>query len=115
MDSWMIHREINVKIKSFYPLNDEFNNPVKSPSWGITYQQNSLFLSHFAGTPLTVTPAGTSLVTTAPAPTMALSPIVTPGKINAPMPINTSFPIVQRPAIETPMHISQNEPMLESW
>ena len=84
----MIHREINVKIKSFYPLNDEFNNPVKSPSWGITYQQNSLFLSHFAGTPLTVTPAETSRVTTAPAPTMALSPIVTPGKINAPIPIN---------------------------
>jgi hypothetical protein len=111
----MIHREIKVKIKSLYLLNDEFNDPVKSPSRSIPYEKNPFFLSHFAGTPLTVTPEGTSLVTTAPAPTIALSPILTPGKINAPMPINTSFPIVQRPAIETPMHISQNDPMLESW
>jgi hypothetical protein len=111
----MIHGEIKVKIKSLYLLNDEFNDPMKSPSRGITYKQNSLFFSHFAGTPLTVTPAGTSFVTTAPAPMMALSPIVTPGRINAPMPINTSFPMVQRPAIETPIQISQNEPILESW
>src|SRR5437879_3450002 len=40
-----------------------------------------------AGFPATITPSGTSLVTTAPAPTIALAPIVTPGRITAPLPI----------------------------
>ena len=40
--------------------------------------------SGLAGTPATVMPAGTSLVTTAPAPTMAPAPIETPGRTVAP-------------------------------
>ena len=39
--------------------------------------------------PATITPAGTSLVTMAPAPTTACSPIVTPGNMTAPAPIQT--------------------------
>src|SRR5207248_11227248 len=40
-----------------------------------------------AGLPTTVAPAGTSFVTTAPAPTIAASPIVRPGRITAAVPI----------------------------
>ena len=45
-----------------------------------------------AGTPPTTAFAGTSLVTTAPAPTIALSPTVTPRRIWAPWPIHTLLP-----------------------
>jgi len=41
-----------------------------------------------------MTPAGTSLVTTAPAPITALSPMVTPGRTIAPPPSQTLSPIV---------------------
>jgi hypothetical protein len=40
-----------------------------------------------AGLPITVTPGGTSRVTTLPAPLMASSPTVTPGSTMAPPPI----------------------------
>src|SRR5205814_2335709 len=40
-----------------------------------------------AGLPATIVRAGTSFVTTAPAPIIAPSPIVTPGRITAPLPI----------------------------
>jgi hypothetical protein len=40
-----------------------------------------------AGTPPTIEFSTTSLVTTAPAATIAFSPIVTPGRIVAPAPI----------------------------
>src|SRR6266576_1902526 len=46
-----------------------------------------------AGLPITVTPAGTSRVTTLPAPITAPSPTVTPGRTIAPPPIQTSRPI----------------------
>ena len=46
-----------------------------------------------AGTPATFAPAGTSIVTTAPAPTTALSPIVTPFNTITPAPSQTSEPI----------------------
>src|SRR4026208_2494292 len=41
-----------------------------------------------AGTPATTASAGTSRVTTAPAPTTARSPIVTPHMMTAPLPID---------------------------
>src|SRR3990167_1598222 len=44
-----------------------------------------------AGFPHTVTPSGTSLVTTAPAPTREPLPIVIPGRIVAPAPITAPF------------------------
>lgn len=47
-----------------------------------------------AGFPATVAPAGTSLVTTAPAPISASSPTVTPGMMSAPPPIHTFLPIL---------------------
>src|SRR3954470_20249523 len=47
----------------------------------------------FAGTPATIALAGTSLVTTAPAPTIAPSPIVTPGTTVTPAPSQTLRPI----------------------
>ena len=47
----------------------------------------------FAGTPPTTQLSGTSFVTTAPAATTTLLPIVTPGKIVQLPPIQTSFPI----------------------
>ena len=43
-----------------------------------------------AGLLRAVAPAGTSRVTTLPAPITALSPMVTPGKMIAPPPIHTS-------------------------
>lgn len=46
-----------------------------------------MVLITFAGTPPTTVLAGTSLLTTAPAATMAFSPTVTPGKMVAPAPI----------------------------
>ncbi len=48
----------------------------------------------FAGTPATTVFSGTSLVTTAPAATTELSPIVTPGSIVAFDPIHTLLPII---------------------
>ena len=47
-----------------------------------------------AGFPATKVSGGTSFVTTLPAATMALSPIVTPGQITTPPPIHQSSPIV---------------------
>ena len=52
-----------------------------------------MFLINLAGFPATITFGGTSLVTTLPAPTIELSPIVIPGNIIAPEPIQTLFPI----------------------
>src|SRR5439155_18215325 len=50
-----------------------------------------------AGTPSTVTPAGTSLRTTAPAATTAAAPTVTPGTTTAPVPRNAPAPILTAP------------------
>jgi hypothetical protein len=55
----------------------------------VTDQTN--FLITFAGTPATTVFGGTSLVTTAPAPTIAFSPIVTPHIIVAEEPIDAPF------------------------
>ena len=49
--------------------------------------------------PATVQKAGTSLVTTAFAATMAPSPIDIPGSMVALSPIQTFFPIVMRPLL----------------
>ena len=46
-----------------------------------------------AGLPITVTLGGTSRVTTLPAPTMASSPILTPGRMIVPPPIQTFLPM----------------------
>ena len=47
----------------------------------------------FAGTPPTTMLGGTSFVTTAPAATIAPSPMVTPGVMVALAPIHTFFPM----------------------
>ena len=47
----------------------------------------------FAGFPTAIQFSGISLVTTLPAPIIALSPIDTPGRIILPEPIQTFFPI----------------------
>ena len=52
-----------------------------------------MFFINFAGLPPTMVLGATSLVTTAPAATTALSPIVTPGKMMAPTPIQALRPI----------------------
>ena len=44
-----------------------------------------------AGLPITIARAGTERVTTAPAPTMASSPIETPGRIVAAAPMDAPF------------------------
>lgn len=44
-----------------------------------------------AGLPITIAPDGTLCVTTAPAPTMACSPMIRPGKITAPPPDGCAF------------------------
>src|SRR5688572_23873175 len=49
--------------------------------------------SAFAGTPITVTPGGTSRVTTAPAPTTEPSPTFTPGSTIPPVPTCAPRPI----------------------
>ena len=53
--------------------------------------QGGIFIGD--GTPPTMARAGTSLFTTAPAATMAWSPMVTPAKMVACAPIHTPFPI----------------------
>ena len=58
----------------------------------IKYQMSNLLIT-FAGTPPTMAFAGTSLVTTAPAATMAFSPIVTPCKTVTFAPSHTLLPI----------------------
>ena len=50
-----------------------------------------LILNTFAGFPITTEFGGTFFVTTAPAPTVAYSPIVNPGKIVALAPILAPF------------------------
>lgn len=49
---------------------------------------------NLAGTPPTIVFAATSCVTTAPAATMAPSPMVTPGSTVALAPIHAFFPIL---------------------
>ena len=61
-------------------------------SWSGRSSKRRIDEPHFlylgrAGFPATVWPGATSQVTTAPAPMMASSPMVTPGKINAPPPV----------------------------
>lgn len=54
---------------------------------------------HRAGFPATMEPGGTLLVTTAQAPTMAFSPILSPGKTKALAPTNAPRPISILPTI----------------
>src|SRR5947209_4625005 len=51
-----------------------------------------------AGTPATVAPAGTSSITTAPAPTMAWAPIFMHGTTLAPIPMKAASPTSTLPA-----------------
>ena len=53
----------------------------------------SIILITFAGRPPTIALAGTSLVTTAPATTMALSPMVTPCRVVTFAPSHTFLPM----------------------
>src|SRR5262245_9862847 len=55
-----------------------------------------------AGFPATVASAGTSRVTTAPAPTMAFSPIVILGKMIAPAPTSAPDSILAFPPMTAP-------------
>lgn len=68
-----VHLKDGLEVKRFYSVN---------------------VLITFAGTPATKLLFGTSLVTTAPAATTTLLPIVTPGVIVTLPPIYTSLPIV---------------------
>ena len=61
----------------------------------IVCHQSIIFIT-FAGTPPTIALAGTSLVTTAPAATMALSPMVTPCRMVTFAPSHTFFADVYR-------------------
>ncbi len=53
-----------------------------------------LFLTNLAGFPATTESAGTSLVTTLQAPTIAPAPIVMPGMIKALAPMKARAPMV---------------------
>jgi hypothetical protein len=78
------------------PLNANRITSLPKP-WkggGVPYSGSLRALIGIAGTPATVTPGGTSLVTTAFAPTVAPSPIVTPPRTVTPRPIHTSLPIM---------------------
>ena len=82
-----IARSLNKKY--FYVLDDDIlNYSIKVYSAFL-----SIFLINLAGFPATITFGGTSLVTTLPAPTTELSPIVIPGNKIEPEPIHTLFPI----------------------
>ena len=76
----------------------------------------SIFLlAVLAGTPTTVTPAGTSCVTTAPAPTTESSPIWIRGSTVAPAPIHTLIPKTTRPHKVAPGEISTPSDNVHSW
>lgn len=68
---WVINGIIVIKIVALNLGANKRNDVMKCPTRHIPNQQDIRFSRHFAGTPLTVTPAGTSFVTTAPAPIMA--------------------------------------------
>ena len=53
---------------------------------------SEVYEDHLAGFPITNAPAGTSFVTTEPAPILAFAPIEIPGRIVAFAPIETPFP-----------------------
>ena len=65
-----------------------FSAPLNKGSSG----HSSMDLIFRAGTPATIAPAGTSRATTAPAATIASSPMLTPGRIVACEPTHTPFP-----------------------
>src|ERR1043166_1001324 len=71
---------------------DRFNNLAHGTVWWNDYLREfkhrvQVCFMILPGTPMTVTPSGTSFTTTAPAPTMALAPIVMFCLIRAPSPI----------------------------
>ena len=68
-----------------------------------------------AGDPPTMLPGGTSLVTTAPAATMALGPIVTPGRISTFWPIITWSRITILPKRWMPGCSSRKTKTPPSW
>jgi hypothetical protein len=66
------------------------------PSWSPA----PVAADHFAGTPLTTTPEGTSFTTHALPPTVELSPTDNPFNTTPPTPMSTSFPSTQSPEID---------------
>lgn len=81
-------------------------------SAAISSSENRLRIG-FAGTPPTIVYDGTSFVTTARAPIMAPSPIVTPARMTASKPTHTSLPITISPllsqALSAQIPCSQSE------
>lgn len=71
-------------------FNQKPGGEVRTPASREVYR--SIYLMTLAGTPPTIAYAGTSLVTTDPAPMIALSPIVTPERSVAFAPTHTFFP-----------------------
>lgn len=71
--------------------------------------------SGLAGLPTTVAPGATLRRTTAPAPTIARAPIVTPPIIKAPSPTKTPSSIVTLPAVRAPGDMDTWSPMILSW
>src|SRR4029450_5973736 len=68
-----------------------------------------------AGTPITVAPAATSRVTTAPAPTTAKAPTRKPARTTAPAPICAPSPMMTRPASTDPGDRCTKSPTSQSW
>ena len=67
-------------------------SPLRVDYCFLNFHQSIIFIT-FAGTPPTMALAGTSFVTTAPAATMAFSPIVTPCRTVTLAPSHTRLPI----------------------
>src|SRR5262245_12303600 len=82
--------------RSITPSTRNAGNATNAPSAGgqplaegsLDLRYSGIHLITRAGLPATIAPAGTSLVTTLPAPTMARSPIVMPQSSVAPEPMD---------------------------
>ena len=79
-----IERMGSQRDKRFIALSLEFHNSQRADSKSLIF---------FAGTPPTSVLSGMSLVTTAPAATTTLLPMVTPGRMVTLPPIHTSLPM----------------------
>src|ERR1700722_11192828 len=79
------HNPLNVPISACHAVFDS----------SVTYRKT------LAGFPATIAPAGTSFVTTLPAPTIAFSPIVVLDKIVDPAPIDAPFLMTVRSTFQS--------------
>src|SRR5436305_11510347 len=88
----------------------------QSTRWcSLTTKVPVLVYQRRAGTPRTVVPGATSLVTTAPPPTVAQTPTVRPGSTTLPMPSNAPSPTTTSPPRRAPGATCAKSPMAQSW